>query len=61
MSAAATLQVQPAIATLAEDMTRAVVKQILADPIHVLRERGDRNFTLEAARAIFRLDPPLDE
>lgn len=46
---------------LADTLTRAVVKQILADPIHVLRERGDLNFTLEAARALFRLDPPLDE
>ncbi|MEX2373942.1 MAG: glutamyl-tRNA reductase [Dehalococcoidia bacterium] len=49
---------------LADTLTRAVVKQVLADPIHVLRERGDLNFTLEAARALFRLDPvepPLDE
>ncbi len=88
---AATLQVQPTIAALAERaeaarqvevaktlrrlpderraefeemadaLSRALVKQILADPIHVLRERGDRNFTLEAARALFRLDPPLDD
>ncbi|MEX2374279.1 MAG: glutamyl-tRNA reductase [Dehalococcoidia bacterium] len=42
---------------LAETLTRAVVKQLLADPIHVLRERGDLNFTLEAARTLFRLDP----
>ena len=42
---------------LADTLTRAVVKQLLADPIHVLRERGDLNFTLEAARALFRLDP----
>ena len=42
---------------LADVLTRAVVKQLLADPIHVLRERGDLNFTLEAARTLFRLDP----
>jgi len=89
---AASMQVQPTIATLAERvesirqaelaktlrrvrdaeqraqfeefadaLTRALAKQILADPINVLRERGDLNFTLEAARALFRLDPPLDE
>jgi len=34
---------------------------LLADPINVLRERGDLNFTLEAARALFRLDPQLEE
>ncbi len=45
----------------ADAITRAVTKQILADPISVLRERGDRNFTLEAARALFRLDPPVAE
>jgi len=42
---------------LADTLTRAVVKQLLANPIHVLRERGDLNFTLEAARTLFRLDP----
>jgi glutamyl-tRNA reductase len=42
---------------MADVLTRALVKQLLADPIHVLRERGDLNFTLEAARSLFRLDP----
>lgn len=46
---------------LADALTKALVKQLLADPINVLRERGDLNFTLEAARALFRLDPQLDE
>jgi glutamyl-tRNA reductase len=46
---------------LADTLTKALVKQLLADPINVLRERGDLNFTLEAARALFRLDPQLDE
>jgi glutamyl-tRNA reductase len=46
---------------LADTVTRALVRQILGDPITVLRERGDLNFTLEAARALFRLDPPSDQ
>lgn len=46
---------------LADTLTKALVKQLLADPINVLRERGDLNFTLEAARALFRLDPQSEE
>ena len=34
------------------------MKRLLAAPIEVLRERGDRSFTLEATRALFRLDNP---
>lgn len=42
----------------ADQVTRHLVKRLLAAPIEVLRERGDRSFTLEATRAIFRLDNP---
>ncbi len=44
--------------TLADQVTRHLVKRLLAAPIEVLRERGDRSFTLEATRALFRLDNP---
>ena len=37
-------------------MTRALVRRILHDPIATLRERGDRDFYLDAARELFRLD-----
>lgn len=40
---------------LTDVVTRAVVKQLLADPIHVLRERGDRDTYLDAVQALFRL------
>jgi len=43
---------------LADQVTRHLVKRLLAAPVEVLRERGDRSFTLEATRAIFRLDNP---
>lgn len=43
---------------LVDVLTKAVVKQILADPIHVLRERGDRDVYLDAVRTLFRLTPP---
>lgn len=39
-----------------EAMTRALVKQILHDPISVLRERGDRDVYVDALRTLFRLD-----
>jgi len=45
-------------ALIADQVTRHLVKRLLAAPIEVLRERGDRSFTLEATRAIFRLDNP---
>ncbi|MGE3962211.1 MAG: glutamyl-tRNA reductase [Dehalococcoidia bacterium] len=43
---------------IADQVTRHLVKRLLAAPIEVLRERGDRSFTLEATRALFRLDNP---
>jgi len=43
---------------LADQVTRHLVKRLLAAPIEVLHERGDRSFTLEATRALFRLDNP---
>jgi len=46
------------IESIADQVTRHLVKRLLAAPIEVLRERGDRSFTLEATRAIFRLDNP---
>ena len=39
-----------------EAMTRALVRRILHDPITTLRERGDRDVYLDAARELFRLD-----
>ncbi len=46
-----------------EAMTRALVKQILHDPISTLRERGDRDVYVDALRTLFRLDerPPSVE
>ncbi|HJM74317.1 MAG TPA: glutamyl-tRNA reductase [Dehalococcoidia bacterium] len=37
-------------------LTRAVVKQILHDPIKTLRERGDRDVYVDAVRTLFHLD-----
>jgi len=39
-------------------MTKALVKQILHDPIATLRERGDRDVYVDALRTLFRLDEP---
>jgi glutamyl-tRNA reductase len=39
-----------------EALTRAIVKQILHDPIATLRERGDREVYLDTVRRLFRLD-----
>ena len=41
-----------------EALTKAVVRQILHDPIATLRERGDRDVYLDAVRRLFRLDEP---
>lgn len=41
-----------------EAMTRALVRQILHDPITTLRERGDRDVYVDAVRELFRLDEP---
>jgi glutamyl-tRNA reductase len=37
-------------------LTRAIVKQLLHDPITTLRERGDREDYIAAVRTLFRLD-----
>ncbi len=37
-------------------LTRALVKQILHDPIAALRERGDRDVYVEAVRTLFNLN-----
>jgi glutamyl-tRNA reductase len=37
-------------------LTRAMVKQILHDPIATLRERGDRDIYVDAVRTLFNLD-----
>ena len=42
-----------------EALTKALVKQILHDPIATLRERGDRDLYVDAVRTLFRLDEPL--
>ena len=42
-----------------EAMTKALVKQILHDPITTLRERGDRDVYVDAVRTLFRLDETL--
>lgn len=39
-----------------EAMTKALVRQILHDPIVTLRERGDRDVYVDAVRRLFRLD-----
>ena len=41
-----------------EAMTKALVRQILHDPIVTLRERGDRDVYVDAVRRLFRLDEP---
>lgn len=48
-------------------LTRAIVKQLLHDPISMLRERGDREDYIDTVRTLFRLDgaplhdPRLDD
>ncbi|MEZ4553103.1 MAG: glutamyl-tRNA reductase [Dehalococcoidia bacterium] len=39
-----------------EALTKALVKQVLHDPIATLRERGDREVYIDAVRTLFRLD-----
>ena len=45
-----------------EALTKALVKQLLHDPIATLRERGDREVYIDAVRTLFRLDdaPEVD-
>jgi glutamyl-tRNA reductase len=42
--------------TQLEALTRAIVKQLLHDPISTLRERGDREDYIDTVRTLFRLD-----
>jgi glutamyl-tRNA reductase len=48
---------------LTDVLTKAIIRQLLHDPITSLRERGDRDVYVEAMRSLFRLDAldPLDE
>jgi glutamyl-tRNA reductase len=41
---------------LTDVLTRAIIRQLLHDPITSLRKRGDRDVYVEALRALFRLD-----
>lgn len=43
-----------------EALTKALVKQLLHDPITTLRERGDREVYIDAVRKLFRLDEDID-
>jgi glutamyl-tRNA reductase len=45
---------------LIDVLSRSIVKQVLADPIAVLRERGDRDMYVDAVRTLFRLPGPRD-
>jgi glutamyl-tRNA reductase len=40
---------------LIDVLSRSIVNQVLADPIAVLRERGDRDTYVDATRTLFRL------
>jgi glutamyl-tRNA reductase len=44
-----------------EALTKALVKQLLHDPISTLRERGDREVYIDAVRKLFRLDEPATD
>ena len=46
---------------LTDVMTRALVRQLLHAPISTLRERGDQEAYLHTARALFRLDEPVED
>ncbi len=43
-----------------EALTKALVKQLLHDPITTLREHGDREVYIDAVRKLFRLDEDID-
>lgn len=43
-----------------EALTKALVKQLLHDPITTLRERGDREVYIDAVRKLFRLDEGMN-
>jgi glutamyl-tRNA reductase len=46
------------VVELFDALSRAVMKQILHDPIATLRARGDRDVYIDAVRRLFRLDEP---
>ena len=46
---------------LTDVMTRALVRRLLHAPISTLRERGDQEAYLHTARALFRLDEPVED
>ena len=54
------LDLDPGERQRVEAMTKALVRQILHDPISALRERGDRDVYVDAVRQLFRLDEPAD-
>ena len=41
---------------LTDVLTKAIIRQLLHEPITALRERGDRDVYVEALRSLFRLD-----
>ena len=45
---------------LTDVLTKAIIRQLLHDPITSLRERGDRDVYVEALRSLFRLDDVED-
>ena len=45
---------------LTDALTKAIIRQLLHDPITSLRERGDRDVYVEALRSLFRLDDVED-
>ncbi|MDP6604919.1 MAG: glutamyl-tRNA reductase [Dehalococcoidia bacterium] len=52
------MDLQPGQSEQLEAMTRALVKQLLHDPISTLRERGDTDVFVESVRSLYRLDEP---
>ncbi len=54
-----TLDASPEVRDQLESLTRAIVKQLLHDPISTLRQRGDRDEYVHAVRKLFRLDEPI--
>jgi glutamyl-tRNA reductase len=56
-----TLDASPEVRGQLEALTRAIVKQLLHDPIATLRQRGDRDEYVHAVRKLFRLDEPVEQ
>ena len=55
------LDASPEVRSQLEALTRAIVKQLLHDPIATLRQRGDRDEYVHAVRTLFRLDEPVEQ